>query len=68
MGLHSTERAFEIFNLQWRQLGCPGWHSPRVDGAMMTAIGFDVGLFLLVTGALVTLVHHLSHLATDAPG
>ena len=35
---------------------------------LMTAIGFDVGLFLLVTGALVTLVHHLSHLVTDAPG
>ena len=35
---------------------------------LMTAVGFDLGLFLLVTGALVTLVHHLARLVGDASG
>jgi multisubunit Na+/H+ antiporter MnhB subunit len=34
---------------------------------LVTAVGFDVGLFLLVTGALVTLVHHLARLAQESP-
>jgi multisubunit Na+/H+ antiporter MnhB subunit len=34
---------------------------------ILTAVGFDVGLFLLVTGTLVTLVHHLAHLAQEPP-
>lgn len=29
---------------------------------LITAVAFDVGVFLLVTGALVTLVHHLARL------
>ena len=29
---------------------------------LITAVAFDLGLFLLVTGALVTLIHHLSRL------
>lgn len=29
---------------------------------LMTAVAFDIGVFLLVTGALVTLVHHLARL------
>ncbi|HET6692472.1 MAG TPA: MnhB domain-containing protein [Miltoncostaeaceae bacterium] len=32
---------------------------------LITAVGFDIGLFLLVTGALVTLVHHLAHLVEE---
>jgi multisubunit Na+/H+ antiporter MnhB subunit len=35
---------------------------------ILTAVGFDVGLFLLVTGTLVTLVHHLAHLAQEPSG
>ncbi len=34
---------------------------------LITAVGFDLGLFLLVTGALVTLVHHLARLVREAP-
>ena len=34
---------------------------------LITAVGFDVGLFLLVTGALVTLVHHLARLVAEEP-
>ncbi len=30
---------------------------------LVTAVAFDLGLFLLVTGALVALVHQLTHLA-----
>jgi multisubunit Na+/H+ antiporter MnhB subunit len=34
---------------------------------LITAVAFDVGVFLLVTGALVTLVHHLARLAQEPP-
>jgi multicomponent Na+:H+ antiporter subunit B len=34
---------------------------------LLTAVGFDMGLFLLVTGSLVTLVHHLALLVGE-PG
>ena len=30
---------------------------------LITAVAFDIGLFLLVTGALVVLLHHLARLA-----
>jgi hypothetical protein len=33
----------------------------------MTAVVFDVGLFLFVTSAFVMLVHHLSRLAQEGP-
>jgi len=33
---------------------------------LTTAVGFDVGLFLLVSGSLVSLVRHLAGLVTDA--
>lgn len=35
---------------------------------LMTAVGFDIGLFLLVAGSLVTLVHHLARLTAGEPG
>jgi hypothetical protein len=34
---------------------------------LITAVAFDLGLFLLVTGALVTLVHQLADLTEEAP-
>jgi multicomponent Na+:H+ antiporter subunit B len=34
---------------------------------LITAVAFDVGLFLLVTGVLVTLVHQLADLADEEP-
>jgi len=34
---------------------------------LLTAVGFDIGVFLLVAGSLVTLVHHLALLAGE-PG
>ena len=34
---------------------------------IITAVAFDIGLFMLVTGALVTLVHHLARLVQAAP-
>ncbi len=34
---------------------------------IITAVAFDIGLFLLVTGALVTLVHHLARLVQEPP-
>jgi multisubunit Na+/H+ antiporter MnhB subunit len=34
---------------------------------LTTAVLFDVGIFLLVTGALVTLVHHLARLIEERP-
>ena len=48
----------------------PFTHLPPADGhvvklgtlELITAVAFDIGVFLLVTGALVELVHHLSHL------
>lgn len=46
----------------------PGAHVVTVGTLeLMTAVGFDLGLFLLVTGALVTLVHHLALLVREAP-
>jgi len=35
---------------------------------IMTAVVFDLGLFLLVTGVLAVLIHHLSHTARSARG
>ncbi|RKQ93203.1 multisubunit sodium/proton antiporter MrpB subunit [Solirubrobacter pauli] len=35
---------------------------------LITAVAFDIGVFLLVCGALVTLVHHLSTLVEGADG
>jgi hypothetical protein len=32
---------------------------------LITAVGFDLGLFLLVTGVLVTLVHQLADLVEE---
>lgn len=34
---------------------------------LLTAVAFDLGLFLLVAGALVTLVHQLADLVEDDP-
>jgi multisubunit Na+/H+ antiporter MnhB subunit len=34
---------------------------------LITAVAFDIGLFLLVTGVLVTLVHQLADLVAEAP-
>jgi multicomponent Na+:H+ antiporter subunit B len=34
---------------------------------LITAVAFDLGLFLLVTGVLVTLVHQLADLVEDEP-
>lgn len=34
---------------------------------LITAVAFDVGVFVLVAGALVVLVHHLSHLVEAGP-
>jgi multisubunit Na+/H+ antiporter MnhB subunit len=33
---------------------------------LITAVAFDIGVFLLVCGVLVTLVHHLAQLVEDA--
>lgn len=35
---------------------------------LTTAVGFDIGLFLLVAGGLVTLIRHLSELSLDTDG
>jgi multicomponent Na+:H+ antiporter subunit B len=41
----------------------PGDHVVKVGTLeLITAVAFDLGVFLLVTGALVTLVHHLARL------
>lgn len=41
----------------------PGGHVTTIGTLeLITAVIFDVGVFLLVTGALVTLVHHLARL------
>ena len=40
-------------------------HIGRLE--VLTAVGFDIGLFMLVTGSLVTLVHHLARLVQEAP-
>lgn len=34
---------------------------------LITAVAFDLGLFLVVTGVLVTLVHHLAQLVQGPP-
>ncbi|WP_217914691.1 MnhB domain-containing protein [Miltoncostaea marina] len=34
---------------------------------LLTAVGFDIGLFMLVAGSLVTLVHHLARLVQEPP-
>ena len=51
----------------------PFTHYPRPDETVAhigtleatTAVGFDIGLFLLVTGAVVSLIRHLSWLVAD---
>lgn len=35
---------------------------------LITAVAFDVGLFLLVAASLVTLIHHLAYLVQDESG
>lgn len=44
--------------------GEPVVHIGRLE--LTTAIGFDLGLFLLVTGSLVVLIRHLSELVADS--
>lgn len=51
----------------------PFTHRPLPEGdvvklgtlELITAVAFDVGVFLLVAGALVVLVHHLSRLVAE---
>lgn len=44
-------------------LPAPGDHVVKIGTLeLITAVAFDVGLFLLVTSSLVVLVHQLSHL------
>ena len=44
----------------------PGEHVVKVGTLeLITAVAFDVGLFLLVASSLVVLVHQLSHLGDD---
>jgi multicomponent Na+:H+ antiporter subunit B len=53
----------------------PFTHLPRPDESvvkvgtleLVTAVAFDVGLFLLVTGALVMLLHQLARLVAGRP-
>ena len=53
----------------------PFTHFPRAGEAvihigtleLLTAVAFDVGLFLLVAGTLVTLVHQVADLVEDEP-
>jgi len=46
----------------------PGAHVIHVGTLeLITAVPFDLGVFLLVTGALVTLVHHLARLVGEPP-
>jgi multicomponent Na+:H+ antiporter subunit B len=41
----------------------PGDHVVKIGTLeLITAVAFDVGLFVLVTSSLVVLVHQLSHL------
>jgi multicomponent Na+:H+ antiporter subunit B len=45
----------------------PGEHVVKIGTLeLITAIAFDVGLFLLVTGVLVILMHHLARLVQRA--
>jgi multicomponent Na+:H+ antiporter subunit B len=44
----------------------PGEHVVKVGTVeLITAVAFDVGLFMLVTSSLVVLVHQLSHLGDE---
>ena len=46
----------------------PGEHVVKVGTLeLMTPVLFDLGVFLLVTGVLVTLLHHLTRLAGARP-
>jgi multicomponent Na+:H+ antiporter subunit B len=46
----------------------PGEHVVRIGSLeLISAVAFDVGVFLLVAGALVTLVHHLARLVQEPP-
>jgi multicomponent Na+:H+ antiporter subunit B len=46
----------------------PGEDVVRIGSLeLITAVAFDVGVFLLVAGALVTLVHHLARLVQEPP-
>jgi multicomponent Na+:H+ antiporter subunit B len=53
----------------------PFTHLPRPDEPavkigtleLVTAVAFDVGLFMLVTGALVVLIHQLAKLVQEGP-
>jgi multisubunit Na+/H+ antiporter MnhB subunit len=47
----------------------PGAHVVKIGTLeLITAMAFDVGVFLLVCGMLVTLVHHLARLVEEADG
>jgi multicomponent Na+:H+ antiporter subunit B len=51
----------------FKHLPRPGAHVTTVGTLeMSTAVAFDVGVFLLVTGVLVTLIHQLSSLVWEA--
>jgi multicomponent Na+:H+ antiporter subunit B len=46
----------------------PGGHVIKIGMLeLITAVAFDVGVMLLVVGALVVLVHHLARLVGDRP-
>ena len=48
-------------------LPAPGEHVVKIGTLeLITAVAFDVGLFLLVTSSLVVLVHQLSHLGDES--
>jgi multisubunit Na+/H+ antiporter MnhB subunit len=47
----------------------PGEHVIKIGTLeLISAMAFDVGVFLLVCGMLVTLVHHLARLVEEADG
>jgi multicomponent Na+:H+ antiporter subunit B len=47
----------------------PGAHVAKIGTLeLISAVAFDVGVFLLVCGVLVTLVHHLARLVEEGGG
>jgi len=47
----------------------PGEHVVKIGTLeLLTAVLFDIGVFLLVCGMLVTLIHHLARLVEEADG
>ena len=50
----------------FKHLPPPGEHVTTIGTLeLTTAVAFDIGVFLLVAGALVTLIHHLSFLVWE---